>query len=158
MKMIPKYWRQNKILTTPQGKAGGGMCRREIIVAGEVLGVSQCLDSAAGGDAVKLVNPVEMGISSAGGARHSRGAVGVCPCEQCHAAVAPHTSMLYTPSKTHPRRCLIQYDETDLRSNKHREIGKRAQQLICSLLLLRLRGFRLKRERVFTGVQWCKCR
>lgn len=49
------------------------MCRGEIIVAGEVLGVSQCLDSAAGGDAVKLVNPVEMGISSAGGARRSRG-------------------------------------------------------------------------------------
>lgn len=95
MKMIPKYWRQTKILTTPQGNASWGMSRGEIIVAGQVLGVSQCLDSAAGGDAVKLVNPVEMGISTAGGARRSRGAVGVCPCKQCHAASAPHTSMLY---------------------------------------------------------------
>lgn len=73
MKMIPKYWRQTKILTTPQGNVSWGMSRGEIIVAGQVLGVSQCLDSAAGGDAVKLVNPVEMGISTAGGARRSRG-------------------------------------------------------------------------------------
>lgn len=76
--------------------------RGEIIVVGEVLGVSQCPDSAAGGDAVKLVNPVEMGISSAGGACRSRGAVGVCPCEQCHAVAAPHTSMLY-PFANPPR-------------------------------------------------------
>lgn len=52
-------------------------------MAGEVLGLSQCLDSAAGGDAVKLVNPVETGISPAGGGRRGRGgrggAVGVCP-------------------------------------------------------------------------------
>lgn len=73
MKMIPKYWRQKKPLTTPQGNAIGGMRRGEIIVAGEVPGASQCLDSAAGGHAVKLVNPVEMGISSAGSARRSRG-------------------------------------------------------------------------------------
>lgn len=94
-KMIPKYWRHNKILTTPQGKASGGMCSREIIVAGEVLGVSGCLDSAAGGVTVKLVNPVERGISSSWGARRSRGAVGVCPCEQCPAVTAPHTPMPY---------------------------------------------------------------
>lgn len=90
--MTAKYWWQNKILTTPQGSGSGDMCKGEI-VTGEVLGVSQRLDSAAGGDAVKLVNPVEMGISSAGGTRRSRGAVGVCPSE--HAVGAPHTSMLY---------------------------------------------------------------
>lgn len=67
------------MLTTPQGSEGGGMCRGERVVAGEVLGLSQCLDSAAGGDAVKLVNPVETGISPAGGGRRGGGAVGVCP-------------------------------------------------------------------------------
>lgn len=68
------------MLTTPHGSEGGGMCRGEIVVAGEVLGLSQCLDSTAGGDAVKLVNPVEMGISPAGGGRHGGGvAAGVCP-------------------------------------------------------------------------------
>lgn len=70
--MIPKYWRQKKPLTTPQSNATGGMRKGEIIAAGEIPGVSQCLDSTAGGHAVKLVNPVEMGISSAGGARRSR--------------------------------------------------------------------------------------
>lgn len=67
------------MLTTPQGNEGGGMCSGQIIVAREVLGVSQCLDSSAGGDAGKLVNPVDTGISSAGGGRRGRGAVGVCP-------------------------------------------------------------------------------
>lgn len=79
MKMISKYWRQNKKLSTPQDNEDGGLCRREIIVTGEVLGVSQCLDSTAGGDAVKLVNPVETGISLAGGGWRGRGAVGACP-------------------------------------------------------------------------------
>lgn len=55
------------------------MCGGEIVAAAELLGLSQCLDSTAGGDAVKLVNPVETGISPTGGGRRSRGAVGVCP-------------------------------------------------------------------------------
>lgn len=55
------------MLTAPHGNEGGG------VAAGEVLGLSQCLDSAAGGDAVKLVNPVETGISPAGGGRRGRG-------------------------------------------------------------------------------------
>lgn len=62
------------MLTSPQGNEGwGGGCRGERVVAGEVLGLSQCLDSAAGGDAVKLVNPVETGISPAGGRPPRRG-------------------------------------------------------------------------------------
>lgn len=103
------------------------MCRGEIIVVGEVLGVSQCLDSVAGGIAVKLVNPAGLGISSAGGVRRSRGLK--------ESVAAPQHLYAVPLRKPTPRRCLIQYDEADLPSNKRSEIGKRAQQLVCSLLL-----------------------
>lgn len=63
---------------------------------------------------MKLVNPVEMGISSAGGARcGGRGlSLRTLPC--CGGA-PPHLFCYnYTPSKTHRRRRLIQSDKTGL--------------------------------------------
>lgn len=66
------------------------MCRGEITVAVEVLrGGSRCLDSAAGGDAVKLVNPVETGISSAGGARCGGQGLSLRTLPCCGAPPAP---------------------------------------------------------------------
>lgn len=77
------------------------MCRGEIIVVGEVLGVSQCLDSVAGGIAVKLVNPAGLGISSAGGVRRSRGLKESVPANSTVLWQHPNTSMLY-PSENPP--------------------------------------------------------
>lgn len=59
------------------------------MVAGEVLGLSQCLDSAAGGDAVKLVNPVETGISPAGGRPPWRGGRGGGGCRSLSLRTVP---------------------------------------------------------------------
>ena len=59
--------------------------------------LNRCLDSAVGANAVKLLNPEEQGISSAGVNCRSRGALGACcPRPQYHAAGLPGTAVFPT--------------------------------------------------------------
>lgn len=77
-----------------QGRDDGG---RGVVVAGVLLEVNWCLDSAVGDSAVKLVNPEEQGISSAGENCLSRGALGVrCRRPQCHATGLPQQPLFAT--------------------------------------------------------------
>lgn len=94
---------------------------------GKGRGVDGCLDSAVGASSVKLVNPEEQRISSAGGNRCSRGALGArCPRPRRHAAGLPcwlpSSPSFLPPSKTSPRLCPTQYVETDPHTNPHKYI------------------------------------
>lgn len=100
------------------------------VEAGVVLEVNWCLDSAVGASAVKLVNPEEQGINSAGENCRSRGALGVrCRRPQCRATGLPQQPPpLY---KTSSRHCLTQYVETDLCSSTHIDMHNSSSVHYC---------------------------
>lgn len=149
--MIPKYWRQNKKMSTPQDNEDGGLCTGEIIVAGEVLGVSQCLDSTAGDDAVKLVNPVETGISLAGGRPAWQGG-----CRSLSLRTVPccgGTPHFYPTPLGKPAPGAVW---SNTLKQKDWKPCTTAHQFATTIK--RLRQFGAESEGVFTGVQLCKWR
>ena len=127
-----------------------------------------CLDSAVGASAVKLVNPEEQGISSAGGKRLGRGALGTrCPRPQCHAAGLPGMAAPPPPPPQPPVAPLTKLApgsvwpstlETDPHSytQAYKRHAQTAHQFITGAAE-RLKGRWEESEGVFTWAHWFQC-